>query len=155
MTPYNQFCHLYSVKGGSILEMMALINPSQRIVMVKYRLVLLLCRHIQLQCILIVFFLITARNSSCGKVCFNRRVSFLLSGEGEYPSMQWAGECVSQQTPPLVNTPWADFPPPHPRRPLKRAVSVLLECVLVYLLILIYFNIYISGANHSTSKTVC
>ena len=86
------------------------------------------------------FCLVTARNSSCGKVMFYRCLS--VHGEGVYPSMQWLEMRCKQTSPretaqsdpprqtssPQVS-PLADTPPP---RPLNRAVSILLECILVY-----------------------
>ena len=47
-----------------------------------------------------------------------------VHGRGVYPSMQWAGRCVSQHAmgmvcrPPLADTLWAGTPPP-PAWPLK------------------------------------
>ena len=86
--------------------------------------------------------------------CFYICPSFCSHGEGGYPSMQWTKGCIAAcngaggmvdtplgrhplwQTPPPWQAPpgrhpWADTPPPLRRRPLKRAVRILLECILV------------------------
>ena len=72
-----------------------------------------------------------------------RPVCHSVHGRGVYPSMQWAGGVypsmqraggvcpggvidIPGQTPP------GQIPPPSPqRRPLKRVVRILLECILV------------------------
>ena len=64
-------------------------------------------------------------------------------GRVVYPSIHWAGRCLSQHAlgrgvpaqggvHPLG--PEADNPPP--RRPLQRMVRILLECILVLVMIL-------------------
>ena len=59
---------------------------------------------------------ITTQTNMCQEFCPQR---------GVYPSMQWAG-CV-HPLPPQADTPWVDTS----RWPLKRAVRILLECILV------------------------
>ena len=46
--------------------------------------------------------------------------------------------CPGGCTRPLADTPRADTPFPHWRRPLKRAVSILLECILVVKIVLTF-----------------
>ena len=51
-------------------------------------------------------------------------------GVGVYPSMQWAMGCTSSRQIPLGRHPLRQTPLPL-RWPLKRAVRILLECILV------------------------
>ena len=56
------------------------------------------------------------------------------NGKGDvYPSMQWGRGCgrhPPRQRPPGQIQPGQNPPPPE-RRPLKRAVRILLECILI------------------------
>ena len=85
-----------------------------------------------------ILWLFTVRKRSCRKVMF-LHLSVILSTEGVYPSMQWAGGCTLADTPPIQTTPW-QIPPP--RRQLKRVLRILLECILVqvkfYNLVLVF-----------------
>ena len=47
------------------------------------------------------------------------------------PVCQSSCSQVCGQTPPWTDTPWQTARPPPRRRPLKRAVRILLECILV------------------------
>ena len=69
--------------------------------------------------------------------CFYICLSFCSHGGGGYPSMQWTKGCIPacNGAGGMVDTPLGRHPPlaytPPGRRPLKRAVRILLECILV------------------------
>ena len=94
---------------------------------------------------------ITVRNSSCGKVIFSQE-SVCLRG-GVYANMQWAGVYLGMQwgrglsahggfaqgvsmqlgvSAKLVDAKWLSTTQLPPRRPLKQALRILLECIIVW-----------------------
>ena len=74
----------------------------------------------------------TARKRSCGKVTFLHLSVILFTG-GVYPSMQWL-------TYPLGRPPQADTPT---EMATKRAIRILLKCILVLTISLISLSLSI------------
>ena len=87
--------------------------------------------------------LITVRKWSCGKVMFSQACvkNSVHRGGGCTPPRQTPpldrhpGQTTPWADTPLVDTPWANTPPgrhpPSIRRPLRRSVRILPECILV------------------------
>ena len=87
---------------------------------------------------------------SFGKVMFSQASVILFTG-GCLPSARWDTHTPHSQEahlPPKSttlgkHTPWEARPPgstPPPRRPLQRAVRILLECFLVYINLRLFEN---------------
>ena len=79
--------------------------------------------------------LTTVRNSNCGKVMFSQACQDFCP-QGVYPTMQWGRH-------PLGRHPPSRHPPPRTPRDTvnKRAVRILLECILLKVIILCSSNL--------------
>ena len=84
-----------------------------------------LCNGGQIETIVFVLVFVTAHKGSCGKVMsLHLSTSHSVHRRGVYPNMQWLGGVhPPEQTPPRQT--------PPSRWPLKWAVCILLECILV------------------------